>query len=65
MSFKCQYCGKAQEVGTKPVKVVTETRHVTYPVVKDYLGNERTPEGFEIVREINCCKECAELLEGR
>jgi hypothetical protein len=65
MSFKCGNCGKAQEVGTKPVKVVTETRHVTYPAIKNFDGTERIPEGWEIVKELNCCSECANLLNGR
>ena len=38
MSFICKSCGVAQEAGTKPVKVVVETRNVYYPPIKDDNG---------------------------
>jgi len=45
MSFKCQCCGKAQDAGEKPNKVITKIRNVQYPVVKDFAGNYRLPVG--------------------
>lgn len=54
MSFKCQNCGKAQPDGSKPTKVVTETRSVTYPRTPAGL----IPTGTEIVKEVDLCKNC-------
>lgn len=58
MSFKCQSCNKPQGDGVKPVKVVTETRRVTYHTI---IKNDReyTPEGWEIVKELELCESCA------
>lgn len=55
MSFRCGACHKSQGSREKPIKVVTQIRRVTYPQMKD----GRIPEGFEIVREVDMCKRCA------
>jgi len=57
MSFRCQKCKKPQ--GVSPIKVVTETRRVTYPVAKDSNGRDYIPEGWEIVKELDLCEKCA------
>ncbi|MDD4779091.1 MAG: hypothetical protein PHT02_00610 [Tissierellia bacterium] len=59
MSFRCQKCNEVQVDGTKETKVVTEVRKVIYPTVKDSYGKYRTPEGFETVKELTVCPECA------
>lgn len=59
MSFKCEVCEKVQPVGTKPVKVVTEIRNVTYPHVKTYDGKIKIPIGFEPVKEVTTCPDCS------
>jgi len=53
MSFKCDYCDKPQIDGTKPNKVITKTRNVTY---KSKEGKIST--GTEIVKEVNLCNNC-------
>lgn len=59
MSFRCEKCGVAQAPGTRPVRVVTETRRM------EYIPNSRTQKKFEstfgdeIAREMDYCKECA------
>jgi hypothetical protein len=63
MSFICKSCGVAQEAGTKPVKVVVETRNVYYPPIKDDNGNVRIPVGFETVRELDICNLCFETKD--
>jgi len=56
MSFKCQKC-KTSQFG-KPTKVITETRRKIYPtIIKN--GKDYTPEGYEIVRELDLCESCA------
>jgi len=57
MSFRCKKCNEFQ--GTKPIKVVTETRRVTYPVAKDSNGRDYIPEGWEVVKELDLCEKCA------
>ena len=54
MSFRCDYCDEAQPNGVKPIKVVTQTRNVTYPRTKD----DRIPTGTEIVKEVDLCVKC-------
>lgn len=58
MSFKCQNCNKVQPEGTKPTKIVTEVRAVTYPPVEFY-GKVKIPTGYETVKELNMCPACA------
>lgn len=59
MSFICENCHKVQPNRIKETKVVTETRRVTYPPVKERDGRIRIPEGYETVRELKICPECA------
>jgi hypothetical protein len=54
MSFKCDYCSEPQSRGTKPNKVVVETRNVSYPMTKDGIR----PTGTEIVKEVDLCGRC-------
>ena len=56
MSFKCNYCNEAQANGVKPVKVVIETRNVTYEETR----SGKIPTGTEIVKEVNLCGKCNE-----
>ena len=53
MSFKCDYCSEPQENHTKPNRVVTETRNVTYKT-----NDGQTPSGTEIVKEVDLCMDC-------
>lgn len=59
MAFRCEHCGEVQVEGTKETKVVTQIRRVKYPQVKDNYGNLKTPEGFEVVKELKLCSNCA------
>ncbi len=54
MSFKCTYCNEPQLNGIKPIKVVVETRNVTYP----RKGDGQAPTGTEIVKEVALCASC-------
>jgi hypothetical protein len=62
MSFTCQGCGEPQKARVKPIKVVTEIHHVTYPTIQKN-GKEYTPQGYEIDKELNLCKKCAKKYE--
>ncbi len=53
MSFKCDDCNEPQPNGTKPNKVVVETRNVTYPT-----RDGQTSSGTEIVKEVDLCANC-------
>ena len=53
MSFKCDYCNQPQRTGTKPNKVVTATRDVSY---RTPTGKMTT--GTEIVKEVDLCRSC-------
>ena len=48
MSYICDNCGTAKIAGSKPNRVVVETRYTTYA----------TGEGSEIVKEANLCDVC-------
>ena len=64
MSFKCELCDKQQPTGSNPVKIVTEKRHKEYQPIKNRDGEVvKTPTGWEIVKEINCCFKCANKNE--
>lgn len=54
LSFRCQTCGCAAPVYSKPTKVTVATRKVQY---KDRKG-ETFAEGEEIVKEISVCGDC-------
>ncbi|MDY6866629.1 MAG: hypothetical protein SVT56_01805 [Chloroflexota bacterium] len=64
MSFICELCGNPQPNRTQPVRIVTESRERIYPEVRD----EKDPsivlieesQGWEIVKEVDACKECAQ-----
>lgn len=59
MSFRCQFCGKAQPAGTKPVKVVTKVRRREgrVRVIDNFTAEWLEPR--EIVEEKMACLECA------
>ncbi len=58
MAFKCESCRLHQPPGTKPIRVVSETRP------RDYKDRDGIPygSGWEIVREVNLCAPCAKLV---
>ena len=55
MSFRCDWCDKAQPNGTPTNTVVVKTRNVTYPTTKE----GKIPTGTEIVAEVDLCARCA------
>lgn len=59
MSFKCDKCHQPQPTGTRPVRVVTETRHKEYTRKNEHGNVFVEGVGREIVHEENRCKECA------
>jgi hypothetical protein len=52
MSYRCEVCKEAQEIGTAPTLVVVATRD------KIYADAGRICQ--EIAREVSCCPPCAE-----
>ena len=64
MSFKCEKCGNYQGAGKKPIRVVVETRVISYP--QRYADPEHKicidngGAGTAIVKESNMCNECAQ-----
>jgi hypothetical protein len=62
--FKCETCKKVSRPGEKLHKHIVKTRNVTY--YNDIgEGRERRrfeSTGTEIVKEVNICTECHELL---
>jgi len=48
MSFRCEFCGKAQDAGVCPVRVVTKRKRRTYGF------------GTDIAEEKNGCASCAQ-----
>ena len=65
MAFRCGFCNKAQEAGTSPTMVVTETRAKNYPERRKQTstGNkliDKGGRGSEIVKEVRACPTCAE-----
>lgn len=66
--FKCEMCNSISEPKTSPIKVVLETRKKVYE--NQVRGrNEFKPkiiisEGWEIVKEVNACKYCAEARQN-
>lgn len=64
MSFRCEKCGKAQEAGTQPTKVVAKTRTREYPerYKTGYNGRpiliDAGGKGWEIVQEQLLCPTC-------
>lgn len=61
--FKCQICGKITKAGEKQTKKIVETRDKKYNYI-DKHGNKKVSTGFEIVKEINICEECAKKEEN-
>jgi hypothetical protein len=59
MAFRCEICKKIQGNGTKASKIVTAVKNVTYPIVKDRDGKIKIPVGYETVKELVVCPECA------
>ena len=55
MSFRCERCGKAVPNGVPASKIVTQTRHRSYP----------HSVGTEIVKELLVCTKCAKELEKK
>ena len=49
MSFRCEFCGEAQEGGVAPIQVVTKIRH---------RGSEYEWKGTEVAEEKNSCVTC-------
>ena len=60
MSFKCDVCGETIPNNIKPIKKVVETREKIYPpVLKPDKTIDRIPVGWEVVKEIDCCRRCS------
>lgn len=57
--FKCALCHNVIGPKTKATKLVTKTRPATY--YNNVKGKEVITEGWEIVKEILICPECAEM----
>jgi len=63
MSFRCQKCGEAKPPGAQPVRQVVETRQKEYPARHTKTTEDFGGSGWEIVREIVICKECAARMK--
>ena len=68
MSFGCEICGKAQPVGTKPVKVTLKEKMIILPPFqkiqkKNFDGEELvvvvSRGRREVIKEANACPACA------
>jgi hypothetical protein len=67
--YRCQICAKVMPPRTKAYRISVETRHRRYPkrekvnrVAKDHkvrLVDDPGGEGYEIVREVTACPDCA------
>lgn len=68
MSFKCGFCRKSQEANVAVKTVIVERRERSYrnmiPVENKETGKvtfvPKMSEGWEIVKEVAACGECAE-----
>ena len=58
--FICQIGNHITQLGQKMVKVVVATRERTY---RNMSG--KSTYGWEVVREIKACKECAGKQNGK
>lgn len=79
--FNCQNCRKTSRACEPMTKVVTERRRVDYVNIVPRVslkydregkpkrvfegGAERRGRGFRIVKEINCCTQCAPIVRAR
>lgn len=63
MSFKCEGCGNPQRVGSRPSKMVTEIRPVTYVNVREAREDRdyKPSKGHETVEEKKMCRPCASV----
>lgn len=67
--FRCEVCGRGSQLGESSYKRVLERREKVYPMrssvnpARDQFGRYRTDDpggsGWEIVREVTVCSECA------
>mgnify|MGYP004606900099 CR=1 FL=1 len=62
--FKCELCGKTTKAGEKQTKKIIQTRDVKYSNILPN-GKEKISDGYEIVKEINICEECAKKEEEK
>ena len=62
MSFVCQICGKSQRDGSIPTLIQTECRDKVYPERRDKEDKiiDKGGSGYETVREVQACKQCAD-----
>lgn len=60
--FKCELCGKTTKPGEKQIKKIVAKRDVKYSNILPN-GKEKISDGYEIVKEINICEECAKKEE--
>lgn len=65
MSFRCEWCKESQPNGTKPTRLVIETRERIYLPRYDRSGAkiDNGGKGTEIVKEMNVCSGCAEFID--
>lgn len=63
MSFRCDNCHEPQSAGTKPYKVVLQTRKKSYPARTARNGAiiDNGGTGREIVREVKLCLKCRDV----
>ena len=59
MSFTCEFCGKAQPQGTKPIRRTTIERQIYEVVLIDDMTADLRLIGTEIVKEKKSCLACS------
>ena len=57
MSFRCEVCNRAQQPGTRPIKVVTGVRE------RKYYHKGEPAIGWETVHEKAVCVPCSKKVE--
>jgi len=66
MSFICDRCKKQQPRGSKPTRVVVETRPKTYGArYREGIMIDVGGAGTEVVREEDLCAKCATRVKGK
>jgi hypothetical protein len=66
MSYRCDYCGKTQKNGKKPMHIIAQKRRKTYPERKYMVRagkkfvevRDKGGSGWEIVKEKLMCEYC-------
>jgi hypothetical protein len=58
----CENCGSQTQLRDKTFRVVVQKRDKTYYGLDKYDNQKEIARGWEIVKEINCCKKCKEEI---